>query len=105
MRAGVLEQLVAAGSLPRGALAVLDATPTTEPYAASTASVPGWSLLATARAPLAAVERVVAALRAVNASQNAALAGRYAGWQSMASLGQVRTAQEAAGAIPAGVQR
>jgi hypothetical protein len=46
------------------------------------------------------VDHVVAALRTLNASDAAAVSGRYSGWQTMLSLGTVRTIQEAAGAIP-----
>jgi phosphate/phosphite/phosphonate ABC transporter binding protein len=90
VRSDVLESMAAAGTIKLADVRVLNQAKDAFPYLHSTQLYPEWPLAATAKADAAMVQKVVAALKAVTSTDDAAKAAGINGWVDPLDYGPVR---------------
>lgn len=90
VRSDVLESMAAAGTIKLADVRVLNQVKDSFPYLHSTQLYPEWPLAATAKADPAMVAKVVASLKALKATDEAAKAAGINGWVDPLDYGPVR---------------
>lgn len=90
VRSDVLESMAAAGTIKLADVRVLNQIKDSFPYMHSTQLYPEWPLAAAAKADPAMVQKVVAALKVIKPTDEAAKAAGIAGWVDPLDYGPVR---------------